>query len=408
MKKILYLLSFLLLTFSIGFLYLVYLQWHKSKIYSDICDLVNQKIYLSEEQTKNWYQLCQYQSQNISFNTTGREMIRSLNSYFELLNVSHLKIFSTEENNLIWKGKSYGSGIDSKYVDGDLVILNVEKNSPADLAGLKRGDIVETLNGELTSDTELSDSVGNIRISRKNKKLNINLQAKEFILNQEIKVEVIKNSIALIKVPSFHSMHFEGDWDEIIRKIRPYKKYILDFRGNHGGNFVAGLRFLSPLLCGEKEIGYFVKSKTQSLKESNLPNDLDDEKQIELIDASNLVHLVSFKSEFCLPAESIVLVDSDTASVAEMVAQALKDYMGAKIWGQPSAGKVLVGIWYPMDTLERGVRISIPEAVYQTKRGKQIEGEGISIDKNLNYHLKDLQSQKDSWVESAVSELYFY
>ncbi|RYD69416.1 MAG: hypothetical protein EOP84_28510 [Verrucomicrobiaceae bacterium] len=93
---------------------------------------------------------------------------------------------------------------------------------------------------------------------------------------------------------------------------------------------------------------------------------------------------------------------SSTASTAEMVAQAMHDYVGAKIFGSASAGQLLVGVWYPVPELGTGVKISVPEAVYQTRRGHKIEGPGVQIDKVLYYHLEELQNGEDSWIKAAI------
>lgn len=408
MKKVLYLISFVLFLSSFGFLYLTYLQNNKAQSYANVCDLVRKKIYLPEEQIKDWHQLCLYQSEEVRFNHTDSDLINSLNSYFELINVSHLKVYSSAENSLIWYGHAYGSGIETKYINEHLVVYHVAKGSAADLAGVHRGDIVISLNGVATNNYDVAIQVGELELKRKNKIIRVNLKETPYQINDDLELEVINNSIALIKVPSFKAEFFEKKWQYFLKKLRPYKKFIFDFRNNHGGNFVSGLRFLSPFICGTKEIGYFVKPRSNSQKQQTLGDHLNDETQIETIEKNDLVTLSTFNSEECLPGELIVLVDAGTSSVAELVAQALSDYVGAKIWGNPTAGKVLVGIWYPLNDFGQGVRISIPEAIYQTKRGKQIEGEGLKIQKLLEYKLDDLQRQKDTWIEESVTELDFY
>ncbi|MNL26661.1 Peptidase family S41 [compost metagenome] len=104
----------------------------------------------------------------------------------------------------------------------------------------------------------------------------------------------------------------------------------------------------------------------------------------------------------CFKGRVRVLVDGKSASVAEMVAQALKERRGALIEGAPSRGQLLVGVWYPMDEVAPGVQISIPEAIYESVQKYRIEGQGVQIDKVLYYYLPEMQAGVDSWVKRAL------
>ena len=99
------------------------------------------------------------------------------------------------------------------------------------------------------------------------------------------------------------------------------------------------------------------------------------------------------------------MVDGKTASVAEMVAQALKEIRGAKIWGTPSGGELLLGVWYSLDELVKGAQVSIPEAIYTSRQGHAIEGQGVSLDRVIYYNLREMQSGTDSWVRQALDQV---
>jgi len=192
----------------------------------------------------------------------------------------------------------------------------------------------------------------------------------------------------------------------LYRKLSTSQKIILDLRNNSGGNFVAGLRLASVFLCGEQAVGYLYKPRNEKRKISTLTDTLEDAMQIQILKKNDLVTLQTFADYPCLSQPMVVLVNEDTASTAEMVAQILKDYRGTKIVGLPTAGALLQGVWYDLPELGPGVSISIPEALYQTQRGHVIEGHGVSkVDKFVNERLSDFRKGQDSWVLQAIEVL---
>lgn len=375
----------------------------KTNAYAQVCHFVSDHIYLAGESVRNWSQTCLKRSELVQQDTAPSSIIKDLNDQFSILHTSHLVIYDAEETKKVWTGESLETGIESQYVDGELVIFKVHRESPAEHAGLRMGDVVYQINGELGTPDLAEKSSGRYLILRNKKISEYKIEAKEIKREEEPRLERISDRTARLIVPSFRAEYFEKEsWRKTVSDLKKYQKIIVDLRGNLGGNFVAGLRFLSPFMCGSQDIGYLWKPKSKLKKEATLPDDLNDEHQVEILDQSFLVRLLTFEDYDCLTAAVAVLVDSSSASTSEMVAQALKDYVGAKIFGSASAGQLLVGVWYPVPEISQGVKISIPEAIYQTRRGHKIEGPGVQVDRVLYYHLGELQNGEDSWVKTAV------
>jgi carboxyl-terminal processing protease len=371
--------------------------------YAQICYFVSEHIYLSHDEVKSWTRSCLQRAKLVKKETTVGTVIQDLNSQFSNLNTSHLSIYNAEESRKVWRGESKETGIESQFIDGELVIVRVHKDSPAEKAGLRMGDVIYRVNNELGDPSVVESSSGKYLIQRQKKITEYKIEAQEMFRDEVPELIPQSNQTVVFKVPSFRAEFFEKEkWRHQVAELKKYKKIIIDLRGNLGGNFVAGLRFLSPFMCSPQDIGYLWKPKSKLKKEMVLPDDLNDETQLEVLDQSFLVKLWTFEDYECLTATVAVLVDSGSASTAEMVAQALKDYIGAKIFGSASAGQLLVGVWYPVPELAEGVRISVPEAVYQTRRGHKIEGPGVQVDRVLYYHLNEMENGEDSWVKHAV------
>jgi carboxyl-terminal processing protease len=395
--------GFLFFLFCLGVGVTLVKQGHRVGVYEQLCYFVHDHIYFSKKEMGSWLESCVKRAGLVKKETDSEKIIQDLNDQFGILKTSHLLLYDSKETKKVWEGQSAETGIEAEYVEGELVIFRVHRNSPAEYAGLRMGDVIYRVNNEMGTPQEVETTSGNYLILRNKKIVEYKIEAKEIRRDEAPQIIPLSAKTAVLKVPSFRAEFFDKEpWQKQVNILKQYQKIIIDLRGNLGGNFVAGLRFLSPFMCSPQDIGYLWKPKSSLKKEMVLPDDLDDEHQIDVLDQAFLVRLWTFEDYECLTTPIGVLVDSGTASTAEMVAQALKDYVGAKIFGSSSAGQLLVSVWYPIPELGQGVKISIPEAIYQTRRGHKIEGPGVQVDKVLYYHLNELQNGEDSWLKQAV------
>lgn len=371
--------------------------------YPIVCDFVAQKIYLSEEKLKDWLKVCHSRSHLVSPYSAKKMILQDMNNVFELLKVSHLEIYDANEVKNIWKGESTETGLEGDFVESEFVVFKVHQGSPSEKAGFKKGDIVESINGGQPSPWTAASDIGLYRVRRGDKTLELKMKAGTFQRDDSPTFER-RGSQLVIRVPSFRSEFFD---DKGLKKISTNllgaKIAVIDLRGNAGGNFVAGLRFLSILMCEPQEIGSLVKPKALDASEALLPDDLQDEHQLAVLERHHRVILKTYHKGECFRGALKVLVDGKSSSVAEMVTLALREFRHAVIAGAPTRGELLVGVWYPMDEVSPGVQISIPEAYYESAQGRRIEGQGVSVTKTLYYKLPQMRSGIDSWIEEILS-----
>ncbi|MFS4460647.1 S41 family peptidase [Bdellovibrio sp. HCB2-146] len=370
--------------------------------YPVVCDFVAEKIYLDDSVISDWKKTCLKRSQLVTPSTSKALILKDINNVLSLLKVSHLEIYNPSEVKEIWNGEAKETGIESQFVDSELVIFKIHPGSPAQKVGLKVGDVIVQLNKSQPSPWTAQTEAGNYEIKRAAKSWTVVL--KPAIVNRDEKVEVkeVAASKSVLKIPSFRAEFFsDTELKKMATSMQKTKYLIVDLRGNAGGNFVAGLRFLSLFMCEPTEIGSLVRPRFEGAK-AELPNELKDEEQLKVLNSHREVVLKTFPQSPCFTGRVRVLVDGKSASVAEMVAQALKERRGALIEGAPSRGQLLVGVWYPMDEVAPGVQISIPEAIYESVQKYRIEGQGVQIDKVLYYYLPEMQAGVDSWVKRAL------
>ncbi|MBK7960917.1 MAG: hypothetical protein IPK04_06755 [Bdellovibrionales bacterium] len=371
--------------------------------FQDICHKVNSKIYLSTKQLSNWPRECLAEAQKIEANDDVVQVTMRANAFFSRLKVSHLGVFGPSEVQRVWKSQYRTTGIQSRYVDGEVVVVDLVPNSPALRAGLRRGDLLKTINGELAQVAEAETEAGVYGIVRKGRAFDIKIETAELQVDDHIQWKRLDAETTLITIPSFRIEFFEDQlWkDKIQSQIKKTSRVIVDLRQNHGGNFVAGMRFLSSFLCEPKIVGRLYKPKGQKARDVILSDDSMEDSQVSLLANHDEVKLQSFPDYGCLKTKLVVLVGAQTASTAEIVAEALRDFAGARILGASSAGLCLVGIWYPLPAFGADYMISIPEAVYETGSGRLLEGDGVQIDKTLYENLEDYIRGQDSLVEQA-------
>ncbi|WP_255490014.1 S41 family peptidase [Bdellovibrio sp. KM01] len=388
---------------TLGFAYAAFqLTMNQSFVnpYPVVCDLVLDKIYLPNKEISQWHRQCMQRSQMVTPYTKKNLILRDINNTLSTLQVSHLEIYDAPEVRGIWKGEVKETGLSGEFVDSELVVFKVFPQSPAERLGFKKGDVIVTINGEQPSSWAMESEAGDYQVHRGNDEFTLKLHPGVVKRDESMQITRVSDKMALLEVPSFRAEFFKDEKIKpIADELKKYRSVVIDLRNNAGGNFVAGLRFLSMFICEPTLVGRLEKPKS-NLGKAEMPDILNDEKQLEILEKSREVNLRTFRSANCFAGSLKVLVDGRTSSVAEMVGQALKEYKGAPLRGAPSRGQLLVGVWYPMDELAPGVQISIPEALYISGKGHRIEGHGVQLDKVLYYNLPQMQAGIDSWVKS--------
>lgn len=372
--------------------------------YPVVCELVANRIYLEDEDVvSKWKKTCLQRSRLVKFTSPKDLIIKDLNNVFSLLGVSHLEMYDSTAVKSIWTGEAQEIGIEAEFVDSELVVFKVHPKSPADVIGIKRGDIIISINGEQPNPWEAKTTSGHYVVKRLKAEIKLDLKVAEILRNEDLHFQEVRKGTAHLEIPSFRAEFYsEEKINSLRQKLRGMNELVVDLRGNIGGNFVAGLRLLSLFICSPEEVGRLVRPRVEMSSYQEMPNDLDDEKQIAVLNQNKGVLLKTFSSSDCYQGKVSVLVDGGTASVAEMVAQALKEFRKALIMGSPSRGQLLVGVWYPVPEIGPGVEISIPEAIYLSHKEHRIEGLGVELDKILYYNISEMQSGIDSWVKKAL------
>ncbi len=151
---------------------------------------------------------------------------------------------------------------------------------------------------------------------------------------------------------------------------------VVDLRNNPGGNLNTVCDMLD-LVLPEGTIVY-----TEDKDGNRETATLDDEHQIDVPMA--------------------VLVNGNSASASEIYAGAIQDYGIGTIVGTQTYGK---GVVQQIFDLGDGTSVKLTIAEYYTPNGRNIDGEGITPDVEVEYEADESDPEADNQLEEAVDVL---
>lgn len=375
-----------------------------------VCDLVADNYYRRDEPAvRRFVADCRRSAETQTFYFSKRLNIIRINARLSNLPISHLSVYDPSESRMMWQNQGLDTGIRSRMIDDELVVYDVIAASAAAKAGIRAGDSLLALNGELIpSESDARTGAGLYRVRRGEDELDFEVRPEELTEDLRPRLLPLENRIGLLRIRSFLSQYFEPEaWKSIAASLRRYDALVIDVRDNPGGSFPAMMRALSPFRCDDPIVGRLKTSAFRgSILEEDLKDTLDVESQLRQIEVAENVRLRAFDDYGCFNGPVTVLIDAGTSSVAEIFAQAFFQRSSSKVWGAPSAGQVVMARWFPVSELGSDeYQISIPVAGYEAVGGFTIEDQGVRPQQYLWYELALALKGRDSWIESAVRRM---
>ena len=243
-------------------------------------------------------------------------------------------------------------------------IVRPIKNSPAEEAGLKAGDVLVQVDDTEITDQDLSVVVDMIRGKEGTKAhLKIYRQGEpdylEFdverrtVENYTVENEMLDDQVGYIAVTQFNdntAQEFEDAMDEV--QANGAKAAIIDLRDNPGGLLTAVVDMCDYIM----DDGVIVSTKD---RDGNVIGEYKD----------------SGKHSVDIPL--VVLVNGNSASASEILSGAMQDSGKAKLVGTTTFGKGIVQSVIP---LSDGTAVKLTIAKYFTPNGNDIHKKGITPD----------------------------
>lgn len=395
------------------FVFMRYLESTYRQAAREVCELVQKNYYRGgEEGARHFVQRCRAEADTDPVLYNRSEIVARLNAKLSALETSHLNVFSPVEDRTIWENEGFDTGIRSRMIDGFLVVYKVLPDSPAARVGLAGGDVLLYLNDQLVSSSYVAQSgSGVFRIARGEREMEFEIVPEKLIEDFSPLLEPVSDTTAVLRIGSFLAKYFEDPgWRALASRLRMYQHVVIDLRDNVGGSFPGMLRALSPFRCDRPLVGQLFRAPSMSdtMPEAELENDLNAEAQLKLLKLAPIVNLKTFAGYDCYRGDVTVLIDSGTASVAEIFAHSFHGRPRSRVWGQPSSGQVVMAQWFTIPSLGgEGYSISIPIAGYRAVDGTELENQGLRPEKTLYYALEAALLGQDNWVSEAAKHRSF-
>ncbi|MDR1985075.1 MAG: S41 family peptidase [Prevotellaceae bacterium] len=271
-----------------------------------------------------------------------------------------------EEFDLATTGEYSGIGAVVGAKNNYIQIVEPYKDFPADKVGLVSGDLIlsidnVSLQGKTTTEasnllkgeqgTKLDMRVVKIKTSDT---VNVMLTREKIHISGIAYSGILNDSIGYIALSTF-TQNCQKDFKNVLRKLettKQMKSLVIDLRGNTGGLLDAAVDI----------VGMFVKKGTEVVYSRGRIKDFD----------------FSYKTKeepLQLNIPIVVLVNSGSASSAEIVAGALQDLDRAVIVGTRTFGKGLVQTVRPVGY---NSRIKLTTAKYYIPSGRCIQAHNFS------------------------------
>lgn len=272
---------------------------------------------------------------------------------------------SSNTFNVRLEGSYEGIGVEiyNDY-EGNIVVLSVLENSPAEEAGIQPNDILKSIDDQSLENTATTDLTNYIKqnakesyvlnVLRGEETLTFTLKRKQITIQSVSTKTFLKNDkkVGYLYISIF-SNNTADQFKTAIESLEEENidSLIIDVRENSGGHLTAAVDMLSILLDSSKII-YQIEQKgdiTKYYSEGNVTKDYP----------------------------IVVLQNSGSASASELLSAALKESYGAKVVGETSYGK---GTVQELVQLSNGDSYKFTTKKWLTPDGNWIHEKGVTPD----------------------------
>lgn len=278
-----------------------------------------------------------------------------------------------------------GAVLSQELESGVITLVQIYEDSPAAKAGLKDNDILTKVGDIEVTGMDLSEVVTYIKgekgtdvdltVLRGEDAEEITVTAtRDTVEAQTVKYEMLEGNTGYLSVSEFDSVTY-AQYEEALNELtdQGMTGLIVDLRNNPGGNLNTVCEMLDLVLPK----GTIVYTEDKGGKRETATS--DDEHQINV--------------------PMVVLVNGNSASASEIYAGAIQDYGIGKIVGTQTYGK---GVVQQIFDLGDGTSVKLTIAEYFTPNGRNIDGEGITPDVEVEYEADENNPEADNQLEKAL------
>jgi carboxyl-terminal processing protease len=289
-------------------------------------------------------------------------MLKTLDPYSAYLSPERYK-----ELEIGTSGEFGGVGMEVAVENGVLKVISPIEGSPADIAGIKPGDLITEIDGKSTRGMVVYDAVKLLRgpkgsnvtitITREGEGSKDITLTRDVIHIKSVKYKLLDDGIGYIKVSQFQE-NVSNELTDALSKLEldnggSLRGLVLDLRNNPGGLLDEAIKVTDEFI----DKGLIVSVRGRASNQSK--------------------EYYATKGESKRDLSLVVLVNKGSASASEVVAEALQDSKRATIVGSKTFGK---GSVQTIIQLDDGSGLKLTTAKFYAPSGRSISDVGVMPD----------------------------
>jgi carboxyl-terminal processing protease len=341
-----------------------------------------------------------------------KELYAVLRRMIGNLRDAHTRIYAPDEKFDWQHPRVVGIGVGLREVEGLPVVVAVDRDSKAERAGLRAGDVIESIDdapalalfGQRLDEQRGSSTVAAARLramatlfegtpdstikigwrGRDERERSATLHREWRERTNALRLRRVRGGYVVIAFDSFTPAVTLDLMRALSGKLRDARGLVIDLRNNGGGEAEAMTEIASAFLPSGKSLGRFTNRDGRITLEPQTRDRL-------LFASDSITHIT---------APLVILTSERTSSAAEIFVAALKEANRATVIGTQTCGCVLA-IRRP-HALPDGGELDISEMDYRTATGTRLEGIGITPDERSALDRLDLIAGRDRALERAL------
>lgn len=321
----------------------------------------------------------------------------------------------TEETEGVYCG--IGIQVSQRYDTGIITVLRVFHGSPAEEAGIRKGDLLYKVGDLMATEQDLDTLVSqhirgeegtfvDMTMMRDGEEIPVHVE-RRMVENETVEAQLLADKTGYVLVTQFDSVTAD-QFAEQIEKLESegMERLVIDLRDNPGGVVDACVEMAAYILP-ENQHGGTILSTSDKNSEIERYYSKDGKLYHDISGSQDPRYPVEDGHELDIPIA--VLINEMSASASEVFAGALQDYGMATLVGTTSFGKGIVQQLLPLDD---GSAVKLTIAHYYTPAGNDVHEKGLEPDVEVELELDedligqyDIPLERDNQVQKAIEVL---
>jgi carboxyl-terminal processing protease len=345
---------------------------------------------------------------SVEFYSVLRRMVGKLRD-------SHTRVYAPEEKFDWQHPRVITAGLSVREVAGQPVVVNLERGSDAERAGLRVGDIITSVDGEPAPALfikRLRDMTGASTVQSARARAMASLLAGAAASTVKVGwrgrdgrerfasirrewrdrtakliIEKAGDDFFIVRFDAFTGRVALDFMRALQNRLRKARGLVLDLRNNGGGGSEAMTDVASIFLSPRTRLGRFTDRTASVVIEPQ----------------TRTAMVMAAESIARFDGGLVILTSERTASAAEIFAASIKEARRATLMGSSTCGCVLA--IRRRHLLPDGGELDVSEMDYRTSMGVRLEGTGVAPDETVMPDVADVRNGRDRATERAIEHL---